>query len=401
MEGEVTAGAGRSIFNNPKCVFYCMPKNLFPRPSHEKGVFLDERFLYQEHIPDRLPHRDRELDSLAYCFKPILANRKPLNVFLAGPTGVGKTVCVKCVLAQLQESHGRAKSLYLNCFEYNSRAAVLIALANFVGAAVPRRGLATDEVFTGFLQSLEKAPFTPIIVLDEVDQLLLNEENSKLLYDLLRVVEYGGKSIGVVLISNDVELTSKLDARIRSSLAQEAVIFSAYTPQQLKEILSERAELAFSKGAYEKDVINIAAAHAGKLGGDCRVGLESLLKAGRIAERANSAKVTVEHLRQAFEAVDAISSLKALKHLAKDELVLLRIIAENSPVNSGRLYELYAKSPGAQLKERRLREILAKLEKQNMISAAEIILGNRGKTRQFSTPAQKERLLSEIKSLGA
>ncbi len=378
-----------------------MPKNLFSRPSQEKGVFLDERFLYQEHIPERLPHREKELDSLAYCFKPILANRKPLNVFLAGPTGVGKTVSVKYVLAQLQESHGRTKSLYLNCFEYNSRAAVLIALANFVGAAVPRRGLATDEVFTGFLQSLEKAPFTPIIVLDEVDQLLLNEENSKLLYDLLRVVEYGGKSIGVVLISNDTELTSKLDSRIRSSLAQQAVIFSAYTPQQLKEILSERAELAFCRGAYEKDVINVAAAHAGKLGGDCRVALESLLKAGRIAERANSPKVTVEHLRQAFEAVDAISSLKALKHLAKDELVLLRLIAENSAVNSGRLYELYAKVPGAQLKQRRLREILAKLEKQGLISGVEVSLGNRGKTRQFSALPQKDKLLAEIKSLGA
>lgn len=378
-----------------------MPKNLFARGKQDAGIFLDERFLYPEHIPERLPHRDRELDSLAYCFKPILANRRPLNAFLAGPTGVGKTVCVKYVLRQLEETNGRAKSLYLNCFEYNSRASVLIALANFVGAAVPRRGLATDEVFTSFLQSLEKSAFTPIIVLDEVDQLLLNEENSKLLYDLLRVVEYGAKPIAVVLISNDVELTSKLDSRIRSSLAQQAIIFEPYTPFQLKQILSERAALAFSDGSYDKDIVNVAAAHAAKLGGDCRVALESLLKAGRIAERAGSQKATVGHIKEAFEAVDAISALKALKHLAKDELVLLKVIAENSPVNSGKIYGLYSKCPGAQLKERRLREILSKLEKQGLVSGKEVSLGNRGKTREFSVLAKNEKLLAEIKTLGA
>ncbi len=376
-----------------------MPKNFFARATQEKSVFLDERFLYPEHIPEKLPHREKELDSLAYCFKPILSNRKPLNVFLAGPTGVGKTVCVRYVLRQLEETHDRVKSLYLNCFEYNSRASVLIALANFVGAAVPRRGLATDEVFTNFLQCLEKCSFTPIVVLDEVDQLLLNEENSKLLYDLLRVVEYGGKPIGIVLISNDIALISKLDSRIRSSLAQQAIIFSPYTPQQLKEILSERAELAFAKGSYERDVVNVAAAHAAKLGGDCRVALESLLKAGRLAERGNKAKVSVEHLKEAFEAVDAVSLLKVVKHLVKDELVLLKVIAENSPVNSGKIYELYSKSPGAALKERRLREILAKLEKQGLISGVDVSLGNKGNTREYSVKVQGSHLLNEIEGL--
>src|SRR3989344_8576919 len=268
-----------------------MAKKLFQQRSTEKNVFLDERFLYPEFIPEKLPHREKETESLAYCFRPILEARKPLNVFLAGPTGVGKTVCTKYVLRELEESYGRAKSLYLNCFEYNSRPSVLAAIANFTGAVVPRRGLATDEVFSKLVESLGKCGFTPIVVLDEVDQLMLSEENAKLLYDLLRIVESHAKlRLGIVLISNDTSLTAKLDPRIRSSLAEQTIVFDAYAPQQLKSILSERAELAFMKGTIGADVIGVAAAHSGKLGGDCRVALESLLRAGRIAERKNSGK---------------------------------------------------------------------------------------------------------------
>src|SRR3989338_8069474 len=205
---------------------------------------------------------------------------------------------------------------------------------------------------------MQACNFTPIIILDEVDQLLLNDENSKLLYDLLRVVEYGAKPLGVIMISNDLGLTAKLDARIRSSLAQQTLFFEPYTPQELKSILSERASLAFCKGCIESDAIGVSAAHAAKLGGDCRVAIESLLKAGRIADRKNSAKVKVEHLKEAFDAVDSVSSLKALKHLSRDELLLLKIIVEHSPVNSGKAYKIYSKAPGALLKERRLRGIL-------------------------------------------
>src|SRR3989344_8670777 len=110
-----------------------MPKNIFASMPAEKSVFLDERYLYPEFVPERLPHREREIDSLVYCFNPVLNGKKPLNVFLAGSTGVGKTVCAKFVLKELEGSFDRAKTLYLNCFEFNSRASVLGAIANFVG----------------------------------------------------------------------------------------------------------------------------------------------------------------------------------------------------------------------------------------------------------------------------
>ncbi|MCH7902814.1 AAA family ATPase [archaeon] len=371
-------------------------KNLFQRASREKSVFQDERFLYPEFIPELLPHREKEIESLVYCFDPILKGRKPLNVFLAGPTGVGKTVSAKYVLRELEDNFDRVKSLYLNCFEYNSRPAILAAIANFVGAGIPRRGLATDELFTKMLESMGKCGFTPIVILDEVDQLLVSEQNSKILYDLLRIVEYEKDRIGIIMISNDVELIAKLDSRIKSSLAEQTIIFDPYTPEQLKSILKERADLSFQKNSLEKEVVNVAAAHAAKLGGDCRVAIESLLKAGRIAERENTGLVTIENLQKSFEDVDAASLVKGVSSLSKDELVLLKIITENQPVNSGKIYELYSKDKNNELKERRLRDVLSNLEKKNFLSLKNVSMGNRGKTKEFSSRIPKQFLEKEI-----
>ena len=326
----------------------------------------------------------------------MLRGRKPFNAFVAGPTGVGKTACVKYVLRELQDSFDRAKLLYLNCFEYNSRTAVLSAIANFVGAALPRRGLATDEIFSKMAEYLRKCGYTPVVVLDEVDQLLLSEANSKTLYDLVRIVEHEKLSMGIVMISNDTALTSRLDARIKSSMAEQTVMFDPYGPAQLKGIISERAELAFVKGALDNEVVNVAAAHAARLGGDCRVALESLLKAGRIAERANRPKVQLADLASAFEDVDAVSLLKGLKHLDKDELGLLQIICQNQPVQSGRVYELYSRGSGDGLKERRLRDILSVLEKQGLVEGRPISLGNRGKSREYHVRAPRQLLEKEI-----
>ena len=101
-------------------------------------------------------------------------------------------------------------------------------------------------------------------------------------------------------------------------------------------------------------------------------------------------------LASAFEDVDAVSLLKGLKHLDKDELGLLQIICQNQPVQSGRVYELYSRGSGDGLKERRLRDILSVLEKQGLVEGRPISLGNRGKSREYHVRAPRQLLEKEI-----
>ncbi|MDO8647529.1 MAG: AAA family ATPase [Candidatus Diapherotrites archaeon] len=368
-----------------------MKDNLFAKQGVKVNeLFKNERVLYPEFIPERLPFRDVQIDELVFAFKPLTEGRKARNVFVFGNTGTGKTATVKYVLKELQEYSDRPKALVLNCFEKNSRHSVLVELANFLGNAVPERGLSTAEVHAEVLQSLKNCGFLPIVVLDEFDQ-LLNNGGEDLLYDLLRAPEQGLKTIPVILISNNQDLLAMLDARVKSSLQAVSLKFDQYSPVQLKEILKQRAEFAFREGTLEKEVINVASAHASKLGGDARIAIESLLNAGRIAERENSAKVSLAHLKKAFETIELSTGRKKLSTLSEDEKSLLKIISKNpGGIDSGELFLQFSKT-GSKVSDRRFREIVSLLEKNKVISAQQATKG-KGKTRIFRLGVKKESL---------
>src|SRR3990167_7065903 len=127
-------------------------QNVFSKAGKLREVFKSERFLYPEFVPERLPHRDAEIDNLVYCFQPLTKGLKAHNMFVFGKTGVGKTACVKFVLNELQEFSDRVKALYLNCFEFNSRHSIISKLSNFLGLAMPSRGLSTAELYESLLE---------------------------------------------------------------------------------------------------------------------------------------------------------------------------------------------------------------------------------------------------------
>ena len=370
--------------------------NIFSKSAEVKELFKNESYLYPEHVPERLPHRDSEIDSLVFAFNPVLKGGKPQNVFLYGGTGTGKTATAKYVLKELEEFSDRAKSLYLNCFEQNTRHAVLASVANFLGSPIPRRGTGTDEIYDSMVFVLKKAGFTPIIVLDEIDQLHGASEASKLLYDLLRVSEKEKARFGLILISNDFSFTAKLDARVKSSLMEENIEFKQYTPEQLKDILRERAEYAFREGTLEKDVVSVAAAHAAKKGGDARIAIEALLKAGRIAERKNAEQVSLNHLRSAFESIDSAPVKKLVDSLNEEEKIVLKIIAGKDSQKSGEVYAAYCKKSKKPLTDRRFRDLVNKLSSLGLVNAPEIKEGMRGKTRQLSIAVPKKELEKQL-----
>ncbi len=366
-----------------------MTRNIFSKVS-ENEIFRDEKFLYPEFVPERLPFRDTQIDEIALALKPVLRGQRPQNLFVFGPSGTGKTVTVKYVLRELEEFSDRAKGLYLNCFEFNTRQAILSKACNFLGVPVPRRGIATDEVYSELLSALKRSDFTPVIVLDELDQLLSGGIASNVLYDLLRVVEFQKSRLGIVIISNEESLVSKLDSRVRSSLLHSPVEFAPYTPQQLKEILRERAKYAFNESVLGKDVINVAAAHAAKNKGDARLAIESLLRAGRIAARAGSSKVKVLHLRQAFDSIHSRALDKAKDFLDENEKTILRMLCEKDNVFSGALFKEFSKKTGNALTQRSFRKKLNRLESLKLVSMELKERGMRGRTRVVKLAQSKK-----------
>ncbi len=367
-----------------------MPQNLFASAKKLNELFRDERALYAEFLPEKLPCRENELNEIVFALQPVAQAKKPRNLFLYGAPGTGKTVTVKHVLGQLQEFTGRAKGILVNCFEFNSRHAVLSEIALLLGSVVPRRGVSVDETFTSIIELLLAKKISPIIVLDEADQLLAEKEGSTLLYELLRLPSEKNILIGIIIVSNNPELVMGLDERVRSSLNAQQLHFEKYLPAQLKQILFERCELAFLPNTVEKDAIALAAAHAAKLGGDARIAIDSLLQAGRLAEKQNSQKVKVDHLRAVFDSVDSVSLEKRLAYLNTSELAVIRAIADfDGEITSGALYEKYCKKNSNPITLRRFRDIVTKLGEMRLVELQDASIDSKGKTRKITLRVSK------------
>jgi len=351
-------------------------ENIFKKMSAENEIFRDERVLMPDYLPEVMPHREKQIEEIAFGLRGAAEGKKTENMLLLGPSGTGKTSTVKYVLKQLQEYSQRVIPMYMNCWESGTRHSILNNIATALGEFIPRRGIATDEITDRIREVLRKEKKTPIIALDEVDRLFASQyEEEKVLYDLARAKELFSVDFGVVAITNNSEFLAKLDQRIRSSLVQKQITFNQYSPTELKDILKSRAKLAFYSESLSEEVIPLCAARAAKKNGDARLAINLLWKAGKIAERRNAGKVGEEDVRKAFEEVGEEDE-RAVK-LEGREKEIYEFVKEKGEVTSSDLYEKFNSET-----DRSIRNYIDNLCSLGFITAeSEGGAGKRGKTR--------------------
>ncbi len=328
----------------------------------ESKIFKREEVLDPEYLPEVLPHRENQIKQLADNLLPASEGRKPINTFIFGPPGIGKTASIKFVFREF-EKFSNLKTIYLNCWEVNTSLAVLSEMTLHLGFFVQRRGWAKDEVFSRLVEALRKSKGA-IVCLDEVDQLIYKDHS--VLYDLLRINQFVKTPLGLVFISNDPFVFSGVEPRIRSSLRLDEIEFKPYSFLEMKDILEERAREAFF--SYEKGVVALVANHAIKKGGDVRVGLEILLKAGRIAERENASIVKVEHVKKVLPKVKEAKPEILKERISDQEKLLLKILKKRRRwLTIKEIYEKYKKEVSKPLSERMIRNYLEHLASINLI----------------------------------
>jgi len=342
--------------------------DLFKKFETEERIFRDERLLMPDYIPDELPHREREIDEIAYSLKPILNDSKPENIVIIGQSGTGKTTTVKYVANELESHTKKALIIYINCWEFPTRHGILTKMISSFGDFVPRRGIATDELLEKLSSIAKGEKKTPVVILDEVDRLEKESKEENVLYDLARSKEVLGLDIAVIAITNDENFSSRLDSRIRVSLLQKQLHFKPYTPNQLRDILKERAKKALRAATYDDDVIGLCVAYGVKAGGDARTAISSLWRAGRNAEREDRGKILPEDVKRAYgEASDAKKEEQA-ETLNEKEKRILELLEERE-WTSGELGD------ALQMEERLLRNYIANLEKLGFIEVEKTRIG--------------------------
>jgi cell division control protein 6 len=333
------------------------------------SVFKREEVLYPEYLPLNLPHREGQIRLISENLSLLLKNGKPMNIFIYGPPGVGKTAVAKFILREFEQYSG-IKNIYINCWQYNTSFAILSEIGISIGAFVSRRGWAKDEIFSRIVQTMENNRLNLIVVLDEVDQLVKND--SSVLYDLLRIENYTKQKIGLIFISNDKYVFRNVEERIRSSLNLEEIEFKPYTFLEMKDIVEERMKEAFV--AYEDGVSALVAARAAEKG-DVRIALEILLKAGRIAKD----KLRVEDVKKVIKEEINPKAQEIMKVLSEEEKRIIEIL--DRPKTTKEIFEELKKSSNISRAEfyRILNEMIKKglikiLGKKNRLSVLHKVL---------------------------
>ena len=342
----------------------------------ESTVFKNEEVLSTEYLPELLPCREGEVEQLKDNLLPASKGRMPQNTFLFGPPGIGKTATVKFVFREFEEFSEKVKTVYLNCWDYKTANAIFSKITLDL-SSFSLRAMSKDEVIEKFAEACNKTRKGIVVCLDEVDQL-----EQEALYDLLRINQYVKNPFGIVFISNNPYVFAEADSRIRSSLNIDEVEFKAYTLDEMKNILQKRVEQAFR--SVEQGVVLLAANHAIKNGGDVRIGLECLLKAGRNAEKENSDRVEVKHVKEVLAKIGPVKPKILEEKVGEVEKIILEIVKEKKKLFSGELYDFYCKKVEAPISERAFRDYVNHLAEINLIKIVERKRGVKGKRRTIS-----------------
>jgi cell division control protein 6 len=358
--------------------------------------------LLPDYIPLELPHRSEEIRRLAEVVAPALRGERPNNVFIYGLTGTGKTAVTKYVLRRLQELASQkgamVQSIYVNVRQRETPYKVLADVAEQLGLRVPFTGLSIGELFSRIVKRLSRLEGVYIVVLDEIDFLVRRGDD--VLYDLTRVNEHLQRArVSVIGITNSVRLVDSLDPRVRSSLGEQTLVFSPYNAEQLKDILSQRAAMAFNEGALEEGVIPLCAALAAREHGDARRALDLLRVAAEIAEREGAPKVTEEHVMRARAEIERDKVSDVIRTLPlHSKLVLASVLSATGwgrvEATTGDIYSTYrsvVRSLGLEeVTLRRVSGVLGELDMLGIISGRVVSRGRYGKTRVVELAADPE-----------
>ena len=376
-----------------------------------KSIIKNRDILHFTYIPNTILHRKSEQEQVTQSLLPILKQSRPSNLLVYGKPGTGKTLVVKKVLSKIQErvekSNFPIKLVYSNSKNETTLYGLLVSLGRQLGLKqdeLPSTGLAISEVFKRLLNKIEEGKLNAIFVIDEIDYLaqLIVKTGKDILYQLTRANEQLKQgTLTMVGISNDLTFKEKLDPRVISSLGEEEIVFTNYNVEQIKKILEERINESFIENSVEEPALNLCAALAGGEHGDARRAIDLLRVSGELAERQQSDKVTVEHVREASLKIEENKEEASLKSYPLHEKLVIIAIMKANGSSTGEIYSSYknlCKVLGKDgLTQRRITQMLSEIELSGIISGRLIHQGIHGRTKKYKLTVSSEMIKKSFK----
>lgn len=327
-----------------------------------ESLFKDEIALDFDYMPAKIEHRENENDEIAKCIAPLFNKRNGRNLIITGSPGIGKTVAAKLVLEEVRKQTDEVITLYVNCWRKETTHKVLLDICDQLSYRFTQNKN-TSQLINNIAEILNKR--SAVIVLDEVDKLV----DSQVIYYFLE--EINRRTL--ILITNNKEFLSALDARIRSRLTPEVLDFRHYNFDETHSILKKRSEYAFVPNVFLEDELKNISEQTFELK-DIRLGLSLMKEAGEIAERKLKRKIEKEDVDAAISKISEFK-MKSDSDLSEDELKLLEIVKNNSGKSLKEINSLYDPSISGKTVLRKIKN----LEKANLVT---VKLENSGELRR-------------------
>ncbi len=357
-----------------------------------------KEILRESYVPPRLPHREHQIRQVAQVLAPALRGDLPSNLLIYGKIGTGKTAVVAQVrtdLSKRADSESPIRFITINCGNVDTPYSLVQTIGNTFAARPAEQiptGWSLDRVQERMRELMDAEEATVILVLDEIDRLVA-KSGSDVLYTLAELNSTLRRARFVLVgISNDLKFTNQLDARVRSRLSEEKIVFPPYDAPQLQDILKDRAQEVFKDGVLDAGVIERCAAYAALENGDARRALALLRVAAEMAERDRAKRITGDHVVKAKSRLEQDIILECVKTLPPHCKVLLYAILQaferrRGGVLTGEVYDGYARLTqrlGLQpLHARSISNYLSELENLGLIRATIVSRGRGGRTREI------------------
>ncbi len=338
-------------------------------PVQPPGLIKCEQAFTSHSLPSELVNRKKEVEIVTEAITPLVQGLSPINLFIYGATGSGKTTCVKFVLNQIKTQYPTLLTVYANCWRYSTRMAIYSLIANALGEPLPRRGLAIDEVFTRIAEVIDKTNQKLVIVLDNIDGLFANGQE-KLLLDLSYLDK--NNALCVICISNREKTLQQIETESKNHLRLAKVEFKPFNHNEMEEILIKRTENNIAIESIEDGVISICSAKAAATG-NARIGLELLWKAAKNAERQGRNKILIQDVEAAEHALNYEPRQVTDKSVSEEEQIILDIL-KTGEKTSTEIYVLY--NDKLKRSKRQIRNYLRSLATKELITMTQATTNN-------------------------
>jgi cell division control protein 6 len=290
------------------------------------------------------------------------------------------------------------KAVRVNCQVNSTRYSVFSRLFEGIFEyEPPTSGISFKKLFGQITDHLVAQDEVLIVALDDVNYLFYESEASDTLYSLLRAhEEHSGAKIGVILVSSDldIDIVDELDTRVQSVFRPEEVYFSKYGQSEIVDILRERVDRGFREGVVGPQVLDRVAALTAESGGDLRVGIDLLRRAGLNAEMRGSTEVGIEDVDTAYEKAKHVHLSRHLRGLSDSERDFLQTLADHDGSRAGDVYDAFHEATG--LGYTRYSEIINKLDQLGVIEAEYTNIDGRGRSRELSLAYDAEAVLERL-----